>query len=60
MSFYNQKYEIHNHRLEYIGAEVKLANCMTKDYVDTKLEEFKEFIDEMTGFKQSVNMDASE
>lgn len=53
MGYYRRKQELHGHRLEELGQEMRPMVCTSGEYVEEKLQEFKEMIDELTGIRSS-------
>jgi len=53
MTYYNQKKEVHDHRLSELGMDTRPAACTTAECVDEKLRDFKAFIDDLTGILSS-------
>ena len=53
MAYYNQKKDIQEHRLQELGNDARPANCTSNECVEEKLNEFKYFIDDLTGILSS-------
>ena len=53
MTYYNQKKDVHEHRLSELGMDIRPSACTTAECVDEKLRDFKTFIDELTGIMSS-------
>jgi len=53
MSYYSQKRGLHEHRLEELGVDGREASLTSAQVVEDKHSEFKEFIDQLTGIRNS-------
>lgn len=53
MSYYQQKKGLHEHRLEELGDGVKPTAFATEEFIEEKLNAFKDFVDDITGVLSS-------
>lgn len=53
MAYYTQKRGVHEHRLEELGEAAKHASFSTPEFIEEKLNSFKDFVDDITGILSS-------
>lgn len=53
MAYYSQKRGVHEHRLEELGEVANHASFSTPEFIEQKLNSFKDFVDDITGVLSS-------
>ena len=53
MSYYTQKKGVHAHRLEELGEVITHSAFSTPEFIEEKLNSFKNFVDDITGMLNS-------